>query len=240
MKDLFDRYAWGARVLPAFLTLMPLALAAIAWVPKVEDAVKPTLSLLVSAGAVVLLGHVARSLGTKAQKRLVAQWGAMPSVLALRHGDSMLGRTDKARYHAALARLMEIQLPTEAQEQADLAAADDVYRACTTFLISKTRDTKKFPLLFEENIAYGFRRNLLGLKVIGILLSAIGAVVCGAKIGRLALSGAPDVAAMIIPLVCLLVSLGMLWVWLWIVSDSFVRQQADAYSLRLFEALEHL
>jgi hypothetical protein len=30
-------------------------------------------------------------------------------------------------------------------------------------LSENTRDTKKFKLLFDENVAYGYRRNLLGL-----------------------------------------------------------------------------
>jgi hypothetical protein len=35
-----------------------------------------------------------------------------------------------------------------------------------------TRDTKKFNIMFNENVSYGFRRNLSGLKLPGFLLDA--------------------------------------------------------------------
>lgn len=41
-----------------------------------------------------------------------------------------------------------------------------------------TRNTKKFDVLFNENVSYGFRRNLLGLKLSGFLLNAFIAIVC--------------------------------------------------------------
>ena len=43
------------------------------------------------------------------------------------------------------------------------------------WLRERTRDKLKFKVLFEENVVYGFRRNLLGLKWIGLAVN--GAVV---------------------------------------------------------------
>jgi hypothetical protein len=41
-----------------------------------------------------------------------------------------------------------------------------------------TRDTRKFKILFEENVTYGFRRNLLGLKWPALALNAAIVVSC--------------------------------------------------------------
>ena len=45
-----------------------------------------------------------------------------------------------------------------------------------TWLISKTRDSTKFPLIAEENANFGFSYNLLGLKAYGITVSCIGVI----------------------------------------------------------------
>ena len=41
----------------------------------------------------------------------------------------------------------------------------------TSWLISRTRDSSKFPLIEEENINLGFSYNLLGVKPFGIFIS---------------------------------------------------------------------
>ena len=47
-----------------------------------------------------------------------------------------------------------------------------------------TRDIKRFPLLFVENVTYGFRRNLFGLKRIGLGINAIVVVACVSLLWR--------------------------------------------------------
>jgi hypothetical protein len=43
---------------------------------------------------------------------------------------------------------------------------------------ANTRDAKKFPLLFDENVGYGFRRNLFGLKRPALTLNAMVVAIC--------------------------------------------------------------
>ena len=49
--------------------------------------------------------------------------------------------------------------PTAAQEEADPAAADSFYTRAGTWPRENTRDQKKFDILFNENVTYGYRRN---------------------------------------------------------------------------------
>jgi len=51
--------------------------------------------------------------------------------------------------------------------------ADAFYVLAGNWLRERTRDHLKFKVLFEENVVYGFRRNLLGLKWIGLGINAI-------------------------------------------------------------------
>jgi hypothetical protein len=68
-------------------------------------------------------------------------------------------------------------VPTRDKERANPAVADDFYRRCGNWL-EHTWDTKKFQILFEEHVTYGFRRNLLGFKWPALGINAAIVVFC--------------------------------------------------------------
>jgi hypothetical protein len=57
----------------------------------------------------------------------------------------------------------------------------DCYDSCGDLLREKTRDKDKFSLIFQENMNYGFRRNLWGMKTLGIFTSLMGIIFCTIK-----------------------------------------------------------
>jgi hypothetical protein len=59
------------------------------------------------------------------------------------------------------------------------AAVIGFYELAGTWLRENTRDTKKFPILFNELVTYGFRRNLLGMKWPALLLNLAVVLICG-------------------------------------------------------------
>lgn len=59
-----------------------------------------------------------------------------------------------------------------------IQAADAYYARGANWLRENTRNTKKFDVLFNENVNYGFRRNLFGLKLPGFLLNTLIVLVC--------------------------------------------------------------
>jgi hypothetical protein len=63
-------------------------------------------------------------------------------------------------------------------EQNDPAAAKSFYERTGTWLRENTRDTKKFPILFNELVTYGFRRNLLGVKWPALALNLVVVLIC--------------------------------------------------------------
>ena len=70
--------------------------------------------------------------------------------------------------HKKLSELLNgTAIPTPQDEKRDPERADQVYDACVSCLIERTRDKTRFRLLFEENCNYGFRRNLWGMKPLG-------------------------------------------------------------------------
>lgn len=124
------------------------------------------------------------------------------------------------------------------EEIASPDQADETYEACTTFLRNKTRVGEKFNLIFEENCNYGFRRNLWGMKPLGIILSILGMLAAGI------------VAAMsffvwktAIPLSAIACGVGtfiLLILWLFLFTPNWVKIPADVYAERLLDACENL
>ena len=62
-------------------------------------------------------------------------------------------------------------LPNLAEETADPESADRRYNEATATLRELTRPRKDFPLVFEENVEYGFRRNCLGIRPVALTVA---------------------------------------------------------------------
>ena len=242
---LFDPYERQARLYPGLLVVAPVA-AAFACLAAPGSLWRSTLvSVLVGCGAAYALGRVARDAGKRLQDDLFAKWGGAPTTQVLRHSDSMIDAHTKARYHKVLSKGIGKTLPAPEGEAVDPKAADDLYRAGTTWLLGQTRDTKTFPLVFKENIAFGFQRNALGLRRSGIVVSVLSFLVVLAStahgtrfFAELSLDALTRVSAP--QLVALAVSLVFLGVWIFGLNEAALRRTAFAYALRLFESCDRL
>lgn len=175
---LFDAYSLRARLFPAIVAAAP-ALAALALLISWKSF--GLSNLIATLGLLVLLFAIAdfsRSRGRAIEGKLYAERGGMPSITMFRRNDTTLDAGSKDRYREFLARTLGIVAPTIQEENADQGAADAFYGQCGNWLRQNTRDTKKFPILFNENVTYGFRRNLLGVKVVALCLNVIIFALC--------------------------------------------------------------
>lgn len=186
----FDRYVWQARVVPVLLVVFPLASLVVVWLPE-DNAGWRLLSGLVSLVLLSLLAQIGRDAGKRREPDLFRKWDGKPSVRKLRHRDSDLPWITLERLRTKLATDVGIPCPTKTEEHTDGAAADEVYFACVDHLREATRGDK---LLLAENIGYGFRRNLWGMRTAGVAM-AVGGVI-GAGIGTALTWGTSD---MVVP-----------------------------------------
>ena len=94
----------------------------------------------------------------------------------LRHRDQSIEAGSKTLLHRKLVALQIVaRLPTPAEEIADPVKADAQYRTCANWLRRKALELKAktpFDIVHSENIAYGFRRNLLGIRPYGLMVLA--------------------------------------------------------------------
>lgn len=237
---LLDGYAYRARLLPALLTILPVAATIAVADPATHRDVWSSVASLSSAfGVMALFSAAVRARGRAVERRLMTRWGVLHSVSMLRHADTTLDSHTKTRYHAQLAsHLPSLRVPSAVGEQADSRAADTVYESAVRWLREQTRDAGRFPLIREENVAYGFRRNLYGAKPLGLGLS----VLCLAWVGWLIYTQAPTrIADVSLPhLVLLALLVAIILCWCVVVTEAFVVDASKAYARALLAACDTL
>jgi len=255
VSKLFDSYSRQARLFPGLLTLFPIILTAIAWFPRlVTSSWGATLVTIgTSCGLLYGLSVLSRSRGKKVEKRLLAKWGGWPTTLWLRHRDENLPPPVRARYHAFFARSVPLFVtPTEQQEIADPKATDQAYGSAVKWLQERCRG-KAFPLVEKENAEYGFRRNLLGLKPIG-LSACLAALVLSAlaiiwryepvlpALSSLSMTSVLAAFATVKPAAigAICVDIAAIVGWLFIVRDNWVRDAGDQFARALLACCDTL
>lgn len=227
----FDTYSFRARVLPVYFTLAPAVLLLAALVP---DGLKLPLG---GAAAVVFvpisffLSQIGADFGKRLEKRLWCDWGGPPTTRFLRHGNHEFNEITRGRVHDKL-RTLGLQVPTPEEHEQDERAADKHYESCTEELIRRTRDQRKFPLVFKGLVEYGFRRNLLGLKTFGVIVALTS--LAGAAWSTYT-SWSPDKLPAV-AIVAGLISAGLLLAQVAWVTEHTVKLAANRYARFILEA----
>lgn len=239
---MIDSYDRQARLGPALLVLLPIAVGSLPWLAGEQGGLSLLKHLGITGAATLavatLLMQLTRAIGKRKEPSLWESWGGSPAVSLLRHNNHDIPPLMRARYHRMLATALGLErLPTADEERDDPQAADDMYRAAVDYLISQTRDVKRFSLLYRENINYGFHRNLWALRGLGLSLSAIG-LALGAF--RLWFEAHYTHRVSAIALFATLFCAAFLLVWAILITRDWVRVPAVAYARNLLAASELL
>ncbi|NJB74357.1 hypothetical protein [Thalassospira tepidiphila] len=164
---IIDSYSFRARFLPAAIAIVPVVgfcFISLSW----SDISVPELGIM-SASSVLLvtLSDLSRRLGRSVEKKIFAESGGRPNISVLRLDDITFDPLTKKRYRQFLSEQLNEAEPDGTQEPDE----NGFLERCGHWLRERTRDKNRFHLIFEENVTYGFRRNLYGLKKISLLIS---------------------------------------------------------------------
>jgi hypothetical protein len=170
----FDTYSLKARVFPALVAGLPTFVFLFVLVPWDHLGLP---HLAASAMSLVLLFAFADT-ARKAGKRLETRLGTGATPEQWHRGNPDVPEAAKNRYRAFVANQLRRAAPTVQEEKADPRQANDFYLSAGTWLRDNTRDKRAFVILFGENITYGYRRNLLGLKGAALVCNLIAALSC--------------------------------------------------------------
>lgn len=233
-----DKYSLKARLYPAFIVLLPAFVVSLYYITDFEKYYHYATALVSVGLFTYLLAQLGRDKGKINESRLFAIWGGKPTTIIFRHSDNTIDHVTKRRYHKLLnEKIEDINIPTQEQEQNNPQSADQVYESCTKYLISKTRDTKKFPLIFKENTSYGFRRNLWGMKSWALVIILILIVIHF----YFTTGGFKTIIALQNKDIFLFAFFGfMLLFWFFIVTKNWIKLTAYAYAERLIESINEI
>ena len=242
-----DPYTFRARIQPALITVLPLGLLVMAILSEQPLLVTALFGVLGAAvGGTVLVACLGRNRGYRKQPELWERWGGQPTVRFLRHrrtpGDDELPPGQRQQIESWTGT----PLPTRQEEELWPEWADEVYKQAVSLLIAATRDATTFPLVLAENINYGFRRNLWGLKPYGVGIAAIVAVFFLIQLPLIVWRRPwpdpwwdtlvnPDIVVTT-RIVLALVDVALLAFWLLWINPSWVKAADDEYAKRLLES----
>ena len=226
------RHAWYTRTLPIYFVGSPAILAFTAALP--ERSIFPIAGFATTGWLAILyfLGHVSTDAGRRIEQRLWSSWGGPPTTRFLLHTNSEFNSATRLRIHDCL-RTLGLHIPSKEEEASDTSKAIEFYESAVDELRRRTRDTSKYPLVFQYNVEYGARRNVLGLRLVGVLVGCTGLAICGWQVwdGWQSSHTLRDV-----PLVCTSLNALIVVVWLFIARASRVKESAERYARFLLEA----
>lgn len=245
IPQFLDRYDRVARLSPALLAISPAITFLDCRYGTSNVLFSSLLSIAAFCGGGYALTRIARDAGQRVQKTLFAQWGGMPTTQMLRHRDHRLDAHTKARCHAVIAKGLKKQFPTDADERLDPEGADALYCAGTIWLIGQTQDNARFPHVFRENLAFGFQKNMVGLRPFGLIIAIVstgGAILaCNAlQFSSPYFSAAAIINAALPIKLSLSVSVAMILVWIFFFNSAAAHRTAFTYAERLILSCDQL
>ncbi|MDO8421611.1 MAG: hypothetical protein Q7S99_05570 [Parvibaculum sp.] len=233
MSDILDVYSRNARLYPALLVLLPLALAIAVLYPSFYTVLAGFVGIAVACGVTFFLAQVARQRGRRLEKELFEKWGGKPTALLLSHKHTTIDQHTLLRYHTFLERRVpNWAAPTIEFEDLNPIESALVYDSAVRWLLGFTRDIEKYPLVFKENISYGFRRNLLGLKSVGLFLS-FSIFLSDVSFSFFAID-----QSLVREFVVALSSGLAVLIWVFVIDEDWVLESANAYGNALLEACD--
>lgn len=233
---MINKYELNARIYPVIIVVLPILILGIYFSIDSQNIYNAIGGIGLITLLLFIFGQLGRDSGKKAEKKLWNEWGGAPSTQILRIRNTVLDKFTTQEIHKNLHMKTSIGFSyMKDLEESSSHQADEVYLAWANYLRGSTRDTSKYKLLFQENINYGFRRNLWGIKSVGIL------IVIGSILIITIHSYFKDQlfeASNYLLWTSLIILIILFIFWVLIVNKKWIKIVAFAYAERLIEALK--
>lgn len=237
MVGILDHYDRKARLYPALLVLLVPAVAVALVAPVFSSQLARLASLAVALGGLMLLSSLGREWGKRKESQLFQGWGGTPTTLMLLRATSNLDHVTIDRYRKVLeSNISGLKFLDPTDEESDRPRAAAICESAVKWLREATRDSKKFALIFAENTNYGFRRNLLGVKPLAIVMCVLTLFVTAVQAwltsnGNFSAITAQSWGSVVVAYIGIIV-------WGGVVNVEFVKTTAFAYATALLAACD--
>ena len=226
----FEHYAIHARFMPVFVVLFPLVLVVLAWYPLAKTILGGAMTLFISFGIMSFLSIYISNLGNDSQDKYFKKWGGAPTTLLLLPNNKELDRYTKQRYFKWLNRKCSgLDLPETLDAQVESEELYEKIRSAGNYMREYTRDRKKYSQIYNDNVAYGFARNIVAIKKAGLIIASISLISNGLFLYFLTKIDSPHtinsmgVIALFASAICLLIHSIVL-------NEKFVKRRGNRYA----------
>lgn len=233
----FSKYDQRARIGPGLLAIAPITAAVIALgLKKYWQAAAfggPALWLILAYMMAILVQYRGKTLESK----LWSSWGGRDTTKLLRTREPGGNPVLREQWRSALQAVSGVPLLDAAAETADPTLADQTIEAAIGPVLPLGRGHSEYPLVFADNIRYGFERNVWSIRWIGrgIALACVIALVAVLAAGpvRIGSTTIPTSAVVIGLVIDGIFLLG----WLFFPSEPRTKFASDRYARGLLDAV---
>jgi hypothetical protein len=235
-----DRYSIQARILPACVIVTPIALLVHSYAAPIIAGELKSFGIMTFAviTLALMLAPTVRDFGAQKEETLKKKWKGMPTTILLTKKSKIFNEQARTRYASILKNALAVRDgidPTYDNETKnfDVEAGVAYLRECTR--------GPSFSIIHSENAEYGMRRNLLGTRRIGLVVSVLCLVAhLGLDLVPLTplLSLKQFWAATHLNLPSYILLICCLLIWIFLVTEKWVRAAGDKYSKALIQALD--
>lgn len=210
------------------MVLAPVTALILAFVQTdtVEEVLRSAVSVIVGAGAHLIVMRAVRDRGNSVQPKLWTMWGGSPTIDRMRWAGNRPKDID--RLHRRIQHMTGVMLPRADDEAAAPADADDTYNDAALRLREMTRDHSRYPRVYAELVQYGTARNLLGAKTLGVT-AAVAVLAIAGILAVLAHRNMIDVNWWSLPLTIGTAAI-VLVIWVVRITPEYVRPAAARYA----------
>jgi len=130
-----------------------------------------------------------------------------------------------------------LDLPEDLYAQVESEELYEKIRSAGNYMREHTRDRKKYSQVYNDNVAYGFARNIVSIKKAGLVISSISLTSNGLFLYIFTIFGSPHTInymgflALFVSSICLLVHCIVL-------NEKFVERRGYRYARTLFETCD--
>ncbi len=159
--------------------------------------------------------------------------------MLLMPSNQVLDRYTKQRYFKWLnGKCTGLNLPNTLEAQVDSEDLCEKIKSASNFMREYTRDRKKYNQVYNDNVAYGFARNIVAIKIAGLVFSLISLISNGLILCFFSLTD-PASTTNHIGVIALFLSAVCLFVHSVVLNEKFVKRRGYRYARTLYEACEN-
>lgn len=227
-----DNYERKTRLTPGLYGILPVATTVTTLGLDKFPLIAGLVGLLSATGGAWLLATLVGDLGRKAQPVLFEKWGGYPTTKVLRLREETDNPVQRDGWRAAAQRLTGVTLYTAAEETADPADADQRISAAEAQLLHLGQEGGE-PAVRNENVAFGYQRNMYGFRHVGRLIAAMCVVI---QVGAIFTPLQVSTSACIVGAG---VATGFFLLWMFLPSETRAQHAAERHARQLFIAAQN-